>query len=540
MSCASFSFQTMRNLPYPRLKDLCENHEKFSSSKPEVQSMLCELLSRGQEQEPICQERLMDRKVSEIVRTIACKAIQGSKEADRKAVLSLAARTISAANADQTKGIAENISSFLSLPEVQNVLSRLPSRREDKDLILQELLMNEKVSEIVRAITCKAIPKGREIDPKSVLSMVCATVSAAGADQVLVIAQGVSSLFLVREEIQRTLRERFSGGQEKEPICGGPLDKKASEGAHAIAFDTILNNEKIDQKIIMSVTVKTVATADAEQTVAIPENISSCLLLEAMEEYVPQAEELHRWVEEDPSRSEAAKAILSFLIDPSSHSLRLWDQGLTSLPRFVSKKWFDHLRFLYLGHNKLKKFPELPTTKALEHLSIIDNEISAIPQKAEGIGFIQELYLNGNQIPAVPDDLTGFWSLRNLSLQHNQIGKIPEKVSFPDSLEVLSLSGNQIPAIPEKLEGLEKVKRLYLANNKITKIPSKLKGLENLELLSLSGNNIPIFPKKIEGLGNLKDFYFLMDFLPPIEFLQSSPIEFLRGWGLRSLENYNF
>ncbi len=362
MSCASLSFLTMRNLPYDRLKDLCENHEKFSNSNPEVQIMLSELLSGGQE--PICQERLIDRRVSEIVRTIVCKAIQGGLPIDRRVVLSLAGRAVSAANEDQKKATTENISSFL--------------------------------------------------------------------------------------------------------------------------------------------------------------------LLETMEECASQAKELQRWEEEDKSRSEAAQIILSFLTDPSSDSLTLCNQSLTSLPRFVSKKIFRNLKFLYLSNNKLKKFPELSAVEALELLSLTGNEIATVPVEAKGINFIQELHLDSNQITMVPDNLMAFRSLKIFYIARNQIRAIPEKVSFPDSLEVLVLTRNQISAIPRNLEGLGKVKKLFLGDNAITKLPENLKGLEGLEFLSLSGNKISKRPKKMEGLGNVKILHLWMESPPSIEFL--------RAWGLRSLE----
>ncbi len=364
MSCASISFLKMRNLPYDRLKDLCENHEKFSSSKPEVQNMLCELLSRDQEQEPICQERLIDRKVSEIIRTIAYKAMESGLAIDRRVVLSLAGRAVSTAIADQTEATAENISSFL--------------------------------------------------------------------------------------------------------------------------------------------------------------------LLETMEECASQVEELQRWEEEDGSRSEAAQIILSFLTEPTARSISLCDQRLSSLPRLVSKKMFFNLRFLHLCNNKLKKFPELSAIKALDRLTLSGNEISTVPVDAEGIGFIQEIYLDSNQITVVPDNLMAFRSLKIFSIARNQIRTIPVKVSFPDSLKVLILNKNRISAIPRNLEGLGRVKKLYLGDNPITELPGSFKGLEEVEILSLSGNKISKFPEKIEGLGNLKTLYLWMDSPPSIRFLQAR--------GLRSLE----
>ncbi len=367
MSCRSIPFETMQTLPYGQLKDLCENHEKFSSSKPEVQRTLCEFFSKEQKREPICQWPIKDNKVSEIVHIIACEAIKKGEESELKTVLSLA-------------------------------------------------------------------------------------------------------------------------------------------------------------------TGWNISTTTAKQRMAIAENISPFLLLETMEECVCQANQLERWVEEDKSRVEAAKAILAFLTNPSS-GLELSDHGMTSLPPFISKKGFHGVTCLALSNNKLKKFPELSAFSAVEDLYLVGNEISTVPQNAEGIDFIQNLSLNRNQIPSVPDNLIGFQSLKILRLARNGIRAIPEKVSFPDSLEELTLSENRISVIPENLEGLGKVKRLYLTNNEITELPGNFKGLERLELLSLSGNKISKFPKTIGGLRNLKILYFFMYPAPQMWFL--------RAWGLSSLEHFN-
>ncbi len=306
------------------------------------------------------------------------------------------------------------------------------------------------------------------------------------------------------------------------------IDRRVSEIVRTIACKAVESGLAIDRTVVLSLAGRAVSTAIADQTKPTAENILSFLLLETMEECVSQVEELQRWEEEDGSRSKATQIILSFLPDPSSCSLRLWDHGLTSLPHFVSKKRFSNLRFLYLGNNKLKKFPELSAVPALECLSLVGNEISAVPVDAEGINFIQKFYLDCNQITIVPDNLMTFRSLKIFSIARNQIRTIPEKVSFPDSLEVLILSRNQISAIPRNLEGLERVKELWLSDNAITELPEKLKGLEGLDCISLSGNRISKRPKKIEGLHNLKTLGLWMDSPPSIGFL--------RAWGLTSLE----
>lgn len=359
-------------------------------------------------------------------------------------------------------------------------------------------------------------------------------------DQLKDLSQNHENFSNSKPELQSRLCELLSNSQKNEPICLGPLlgplmDRTVSEIVHAIACEAIKKGEELDQKTVLSVaTGQTVSAANAGQRMAIAENISAFLLLESMEECVSQAKELQRWVEKDESRSKAAKTILSLLSDPSSPSLKLWYQGLTSLPKFVSKKGFRNVSHLHLSHNKLKKFPEVSAFEAVESLLVIDNKISTFPDRVEGIELIQELSLNRNQISELPIDLIAFQSLKRLALAQNRIPAIPERVSFPDCLEVLILEGNRITVIPENLKGLERLKRLYLANNQITVIPQNLKGLKGLEFLSLSANKISEIPERLEGLDNLKVFFISRNQLvyPP-------SLEELRARGLKSLKTLN-
>ncbi len=93
-------------------------------------------------------------------------------------------------------------------------------------------------------------------------------------------------------------------------------------------------------------------------------------------------------------------------------------------------------------------------------------------------------------------------SLNSHSLSNQHINNIEglAKVEGLGSLEWLFLDGNQITTIPSKVEGLGSLEGLVLTGNQITTIPSKVEGLGSLEELYLNGNQITTIPSNKWGL----------------------------------------
>ena len=66
------------------------------------------------------------------------------------------------------------------------------------------------------------------------------------------------------------------------------------------------------------------------------------------------------------------------------------------------------------------------------------------------------------------------------------------------NLKYLYLSGNQLKSIPENIQQLQNLKWLGLGRNQITELPKSLFNLPNLEWLDISEN--PITPEKVEEI----------------------------------------
>jgi len=151
-----------------------------------------------------------------------------------------------------------------------------------------------------------------------------------------------------------------------------------------------------------------------------------------------------------------------------------------------------NLKVLNLEGNKIKKIPVyLLKLKDLEVLNFSSNkDISEIPKELfnlkrlrslnfsdtnidiekllvsleENIPFIEELYLDENNIETISSIIFNLKNLKVLSLTDNNIKEIPDKIEALKSLEILDLRFNKINKISKKIMELD-LNELFLKNN---------------------------------------------------------------------------
>ena len=69
---------------------------------------------------------------------------------------------------------------------------------------------------------------------------------------------------------------------------------------------------------------------------------------------------------------------------------------------------------------------------------------------------LQGLWLHGNVLTELPQDLGNLVSLETVSLAGNRIGKLPDSVTQLTKLKDLTLSGNLLKDLPSSIGGLGK------------------------------------------------------------------------------------
>ncbi|XP_065789405.1 leucine-rich repeats and immunoglobulin-like domains protein 1 isoform X3 [Muntiacus reevesi] len=179
-------------------------------------------------------------------------------------------------------------------------------------------------------------------------------------------------------------------------------------------------------------------------------------------------------------------------------SLDCGGRGLAALPGDLPA-W---TRSLNLSYNKLSEidpagFEDLPN---LQEVYLNNNELTAIPSLGTASSHIVSLFLQHNRIRSVEgSQLKAYLSLQVLDLSANNITEI-RSTCFPHGLPLkeLNLASNRISTLESgAFDGLSRsLLTLRLSKNRITQLPVKAFKLPRLTQLDLNRNRIRL----IEGL----------------------------------------
>lgn len=111
--------------------------------------------------------------------------------------------------------------------------------------------------------------------------------------------------------------------------------------------------------------------------------------------------------------------------------------------------------------------------------------------------------------------LFSFTFLQNLYLNHNQLSSIPPEIASLKQLELLDLSGNGLLSIPPELGMLTNLKELYLFDNHLQTIPPELGTLHQLRTIGIEGNPLEAYLKNmVQNGGTIALITHLRDSCP--------------------------
>lgn len=156
---------------------------------------------------------------------------------------------------------------------------------------------------------------------------------------------------------------------------------------------------------------------------------------------------------------------------------------------------------LYLDFNEIEALPDdIDRLKSLRCLSVLGNYLKTLPQTIGSLTKLEELYLNDNVINILPDS---FCKLRNLSklwLTGNQLETLPDDFGEIASLRIFKCDENSLYKLPKTFGLLENLVKLELSNNYIECLSDGFGMLKSLQVLNLSQNKLKSLP---ESFGNL-------------------------------------
>ncbi|OWF39627.1 Toll-like receptor 3 [Mizuhopecten yessoensis] len=142
---------------------------------------------------------------------------------------------------------------------------------------------------------------------------------------------------------------------------------------------------------------------------------------------------------------------------------------------------------------------QLLRNTTINTLLMANNRIQHIPDRAfADLENLQLLDLSSSGITSVADTaFDGLKTLTNLKLNDNVLDDVPNHM--PTTLQLLYLNGNRIASLPDDIfSNLNNLQRLYLGgNNIVTLYQSSFNGLVNLKTLHLAQNKISTLPGKV-------------------------------------------
>ena len=166
------------------------------------------------------------------------------------------------------------------------------------------------------------------------------------------------------------------------------------------------------------------------------------------------------------------------------------------------------LERLYLDSNQLAALPEaIGQLSALQLLNLENNQLVALPQAIGNLAALQHLSLNNNQLAALPEAIGQLAALKRLFLNNNQLAALPEAIGQLAALERLFLNNNQLVALPQAIRQLSALQQLDLDNNQLAALPESIGQLSALRVLYLDNNQLAALPEAIGQLSALETLY---------------------------------
>uniref|UniRef100_A0A3B4Y0M8 Leucine-rich repeat-containing protein 40 n=1 Tax=Seriola lalandi dorsalis TaxID=1841481 RepID=A0A3B4Y0M8_SERLL len=166
--------------------------------------------------------------------------------------------------------------------------------------------------------------------------------------------------------------------------------------------------------------------------------------------------------------------------------LDLSNNHLKGLPSGLGR--LTCLQKLNLSDNKLSSLPDsLAQLTNVKMLDCSKNQLTDIPASLSGMLALEQLYLRHNKLRLFPQLPAP--ALKELYVGNNQIEHLEaEQLACLAAISLLELRDNKIKSLPEQITLLSTLTRLDLTNNDITILPASLSLLPNLKVLLLEGN----------------------------------------------------
>ncbi|NXD29948.1 SCRIB protein, partial [Spelaeornis formosus] len=160
-----------------------------------------------------------------------------------------------------------------------------------------------------------------------------------------------------------------------------------------------------------------------------------------------------------------------------------------------------NLRELWLDRNQLSALPpELGNLRRLVCLDVSENKLEQLPNEVSGLVALTDLLLSQNLLESIPEgiDIPEMLACR--------VAPCPAQGFVPFTRAALSshnrcLGSSQ--ALPKSLGKLAKLTNLNVDRNRLTALPAEIGGCTNLNVLSLRDNRLALLPAELANTTEL-------------------------------------
>lgn len=166
------------------------------------------------------------------------------------------------------------------------------------------------------------------------------------------------------------------------------------------------------------------------------------------------------------------------------------NSGITQLSGRIGD--LSALQNLYLEGNSLAALPpEMAQCTSLVRVSLQDNNFSEFPQVLLGLPHLAEIRFSYNYLTKLPDGIENMPSLVLLFCDSNLLDSLPASLCRSPTLQQLNFRLNRLAAIPDSISQLKKTLTvLTLLGNYLEDLPESIGELDQVTLFDVQSNHI--------------------------------------------------